>query len=81
MGLIERLRNTMPPHYGRKEMKSDLAERLGVIHAEAIEYIRGLLVTTTDHDLELLTTGNWGRMTKYVAEQILAERAALGQSK
>jgi hypothetical protein len=36
--------------------------------------MRENLVKTTDHDLELLTTGNWGGMLKYVAEQILAER-------
>ena len=58
-------------------MTGGLTERLEAIHAEAMEHIRGMLVTTTDHDLELLTTGNWGGMTKHVAEQILADRAAL----
>jgi aryl-phospho-beta-D-glucosidase BglC (GH1 family) len=53
-----------------------LAERLDAIHAEAIKDIRSKLVNTTNHDLELLTTGNWGGITKYVAEQILAERKA-----
>ena len=61
-------------------MTGDLTKRLEAIHAEAMEYIRGLLVTTTDHDLELLAAGNWGGMTKHVAEQILAERKALEQS-
>ena len=61
-------------------MTGDLTERLETIHAEAMARIRGMLVTTTDHDLELLTTGNWGGMTKHVAEQILAERKAQGQN-
>ena len=60
-------------------MTGNLTEHLEAINAEAMEYIRSLLVTTTDHDLELLTTGNWGGMTKHVAEQILAEREAKEQ--
>jgi len=51
-----------------------LTERIKAIEAEAIKDIRGKLVNATYHDLELLTTGNWGGITKYVAEQILAER-------
>jgi hypothetical protein len=62
-------------------MAGDLAERLEEIHAEAIKDIRGKLVNTTNHDLEILTEGNWGGMLKYVAEQILAERKAREQSK
>jgi hypothetical protein len=62
-------------------MAGDLAERLDAIHAEAIKDIRGKLVNTTNHDLEILTEGNWGGMLKYVAEQILAERKAREQSK
>jgi hypothetical protein len=61
-------------------MAGDLAERLEEIHAEAIKDIRGKLVNTTNHDLEILTEGNWGGMLKYVAEQILAERKAREQS-
>jgi len=57
-------------------MTKTLTERLEAIHAEAIKNIRGNLVGTTDHDLELLATGNWGGITKHVAEQILAERKA-----
>jgi hypothetical protein len=59
-------------------MAGDLAERIEAIHAEAIKDIRGKLVNTTNHDLEILTEGNWGGMLKYVAEQILAERKATG---
>lgn len=55
-------------------MTGDLTERIEAIHAEAIEDIRGKLADATDRDLELLATGNWGGMTKHVAEQILAER-------
>ena len=62
-------------------MAGDLAERIEAIHAEAIKDIRGKLVNTTNHDLEILTEGNWGGMLKYVAEQILAERKATGESK
>lgn len=62
-------------------MTGDLTERIEAIHAEAIEDIRGKLAGATDHDLELLTTGNWGGMTKHVAEQILAERKTQEQSK
>jgi hypothetical protein len=62
-------------------MAGDLAERLEEIHAEAIKDIRGKLVNTTNHDLEILTEGNWGGMLKYVAEQILAERKAREQIK
>ena len=62
-------------------MTGDLTERIEAIHAEAIEDIWGKLADVTDHDLELLTTGNWGGMTKHVAEQILAERKAMEQSK
>jgi hypothetical protein len=61
-------------------MAGDLAERIEAIHAEAIKDIRGKLVNTTNHDLEILTEGNWGGMLKYVAEQILAERKATGES-
>lgn len=60
-------------------MSGDLTERIKAIHAEAIADIRTKLVNTTNHDLELLTTGNWGGMTKHVAEQILAERKAMEQ--
>ncbi len=62
-------------------MAGDLAERIEAIHAEAIKNIRGKLVNTTNHDLEILTEGNWGGILKYVAEQILAERKAREQSK
>lgn len=62
-------------------MTGDLTERIEAIHAEAMADLRSKLVNTTNHDLELLTTSNWGGMTKHVAEQILAERAALEQSK
>jgi hypothetical protein len=62
------------------KMMETLAERIKAIEAEAMESIRGNLVRTTDHDLELLATGNWGGITKYVAEQILAERKATGAS-
>jgi hypothetical protein len=60
----------------RKEgkMTKTLTERIKAIEAEAMKDMRENLVKTTDHDLELLTTGNWGAMLKYVAEQILAER-------
>jgi hypothetical protein len=59
-------------------MAGDLTERLNTIHAEAIEDIRGNLINSSDHDLELLTVGNWGGITKHVAEQILAERKTTG---
>lgn len=62
-------------------MTGDLTERIKVIHAEAMADLRSKLADVTDHDLELLTTGNWGGMTKHVAEQILAERKAMEQSK
>jgi hypothetical protein len=60
---------------------SDFGERIKAIEAEAIKDIRGKLVNTTNHDLEILTEGNWGGMLKYVAEQILAERKATEASK
>ncbi len=59
-------------------MADDFGERIKAIEAKAIEDIRGNLINSSDHDLELLTVGNWGGILKYVAEQILAERKATG---
>ena len=64
-------------------MAGDLAERLEEIHAEAIKDIRGKLVNTTNHDLELLLEWDKGPLPfiRIAAEQILAERKAREQSK
>ena len=59
---------------------SDFGERIKAIEAKAMKDIRGNLINSSDHDLEILTEGNWGGMLKYVAEQILAERKATGES-
>jgi hypothetical protein len=55
-------------------MTDDFGERIKEIETKAMEKIRGNLINSSDHDLEILAEGNWGGMLKYVAEQILTER-------